>query len=158
MFAIVTLTSDKHHTVADDMLTGLNAQFLLQDVNQLAILTAAAYTGEDKHTVQSFACIFALVLFYFIVLTLRHVIAISLLLFVISLAVNGYNFLCTFVNILRQEQADGCKLISHGILITFQGSSPTGTSALISYIELNNMSFLNYHLPGVTLTEKHRGN
>lgn len=34
-------------------------------------------------------------------------------------------------------------LISYGVLITFQGSNPTGTSALISYIKPNNMSFLN---------------
>lgn len=58
---------------------------------------------------------------------------------------------------LRQEQADGCKLISHGILITFQDSNPTGTGALISYIELNNTSFLNGRLPGVKLAAKNTG-
>lgn len=61
----------------------------------------------------------------------------------IPLPLNGINFLCTLVNILREELADGCTLISYGVLITFQGSNPTGTSALISYIKLNNMSFLN---------------
>lgn len=66
---------------------------------------------------------------------LLYVVAISLLLVWISLMVNEYNFLS---NILGQEQADGCKLISHGILITLQDSSPTGTSDLISYIELKN--------------------
>lgn len=56
---------------------------------------------------------------------LLYVVAISLLLVWICLMVNEYNFLS---NILRQEQADGCKLISHGILITLQDSSPTGTT------------------------------
>lgn len=65
--------------------------------------------------------------------------------------------LCPLLNILRQEQADGCKQISYGILITFQDSNPTGTVALISCVELNNMDFLNNHSPGVKLAGKHRG-
>lgn len=82
-------------------------------------------------------------------LTLRYAIAISQLLFGIYLASNVVSSVDIFFNILRQDQADGCKLISHGILITFQDSNPTGSSVLISNTELNNMNFLNSHLPGV---------
>lgn len=81
-------------------------------------------------------------------LTLRYAIAVSYYLGFIWPAMLFP--LCTFFfNILRQDQADGCKLISHGTLITFQDSNPTGSSALISNTELNNMNFLNSHLPGV---------
>lgn len=38
---------------------------------------------------------------------------------------------------------------SRGILITVQDSYPTGTGALISYIELDNRNFLNNDSPGV---------
>lgn len=70
-------------------------------------------------------------------LTLTCVISVIPLLFGVYVAVGGaINPLFTFLNILRKEKADGCELISQGILITFQDSNSTGTSALIARIEL----------------------
>lgn len=89
-------------------------------------------------------------------LTLRYVVAISVLLFDIYVAVNGVEFpLCILLDILRWKKEQ--MVANRGVLVTFQDSKSTGTTALISYMEPNNMKFLYNHLPGVKLAGKHSG-